>query len=959
MIYITGDTHGVVDIERLSEKRFPEQRNLTRSDYVIICGDFGCVWAGNEMDDPILDWLRERNFTTLFVDGNHENFSALNSYPIEQWHGGKVHFIRPNVIHLMRGQVYKIGSHTFFTMGGAASTDRDFRIEGRSWWPQEMPSEEEYAEAEHNLAQHNYMVDYIITHTAPCSLVPILLDPHAVPDQLTRFLDGLTRRVLYRHWYFGHLHLDKDMLNFSAMYNRLVPLDISDTLACDPADSAASAEGFAEENEPSGEDICECGEQYSEAASDRLFFDDYDDILFIAGINKTIPCRHFIAVKGLFLSDSTAEETASQEDDEETADPVDLLFLLFSAVNRSTDQPWEDECFDALNSGAPVIRGIRTNAVCTSFTARKNDARHSIINEYTEETTSDTMTFETVIACRMADKKRNEDDTDLTPPFFGKAKEKPSSRRYNVCYLYDSCISDGTGAFDLTKMPSRYVFNRSAQQPVRRSKATAAESSNAAASGSDSKTPLPLFLAYCAFSAIALILVVAFMELRLGFLSFLEDSLLPLLITKIGRDDLRTYALGGYLGITFAAAMAVKKRSMLSAFNTASIPLLLCLSIAAVCADFSLIKYALVYIAIILAFAITYAAIDFSAEKKAYNTNVRCRKFFSSLPAAKKPSFIKSFINNACEIHSFHYAAMLSIIIMLFAYNPLGSRIADDYIVPEKIVEAARPACYITSITPSNNVNLSYNSDSDPNTAQLAQFNHHSWSSLTALRRLDTLQAIINMEATVLRLPHAVSVECTRFDDGRSAVYDSARRIITVSDDLLMDDDLSALLRSVLYQCRCAYQYDRIHEFFGTDVSNALTKLSKDHTYPLWLESVAIYASVNFDKSAAECMEHFAQQLDSDASMYSQTYLGHYLWRGSHFAALKGIAEEQTTTLPDGNSLSLHFYSDSIAVFRGTMRDRYELVDIIRPESTITADQAAAAIIQSLGGDAYGGTATT
>ena len=39
MIYITGDTHA--QFNRFSTKHFPEQKNMTRDDYVIICGDFG------------------------------------------------------------------------------------------------------------------------------------------------------------------------------------------------------------------------------------------------------------------------------------------------------------------------------------------------------------------------------------------------------------------------------------------------------------------------------------------------------------------------------------------------------------------------------------------------------------------------------------------------------------------------------------------------------------------------------------------------------------------------------------------------------------------------------------------------------------------------------------------------------------------------------------------------------
>ena len=81
MIYITGDCHH--DFRKFNIEAFPEQREMTKDDYVIICGDFGGVWVRDEESTEEkwwLDWLEERSFTTLFVDGNHENFDALG-YP--------------------------------------------------------------------------------------------------------------------------------------------------------------------------------------------------------------------------------------------------------------------------------------------------------------------------------------------------------------------------------------------------------------------------------------------------------------------------------------------------------------------------------------------------------------------------------------------------------------------------------------------------------------------------------------------------------------------------------------------------------------------------------------------------------------------------------------------------------------------------------------------------------------
>ena len=40
-IYITGDLHGEIDIKKLSFNNWPESRDLTREDVLIITGDFG------------------------------------------------------------------------------------------------------------------------------------------------------------------------------------------------------------------------------------------------------------------------------------------------------------------------------------------------------------------------------------------------------------------------------------------------------------------------------------------------------------------------------------------------------------------------------------------------------------------------------------------------------------------------------------------------------------------------------------------------------------------------------------------------------------------------------------------------------------------------------------------------------------------------------------------------------
>jgi len=145
MIYITGDTHS--EFSRFNTQNFPEQKEMTRDDYVLIAGDFGGVWdfdyryaadvpdwmsshisayehGESSREKYWLDWFGKKSFTLCFVDGNHENFERLKkAYPVVDYCGGKAHKLRDNVYHLMRGYVFKLDGKTVFTFGGARSHD--------------------------------------------------------------------------------------------------------------------------------------------------------------------------------------------------------------------------------------------------------------------------------------------------------------------------------------------------------------------------------------------------------------------------------------------------------------------------------------------------------------------------------------------------------------------------------------------------------------------------------------------------------------------------------------------------------------------------------------------------------------------------------------------------------------------------------------------------------------------
>lgn len=238
MIYITGDTHA--DFNRFSTKRFPQQKEMTREDFLIVCGDFG-IWHDNPEERYWFDWLSKKPFTLLFVDGNHENFDRLygDEFEIVDFHGGKAHKIRDNIYHLMRGYVFNLCDKKFFAFGGASSHDIDdgildakdypsfrelihdynqrtkwgqmLRINHLSWWKEELPNQEEMDFGEETLKAHNYEVDYVISHSLPqevCSLCG-----YHSPDAITLYFNKLLQSGLeFKEWHCGHYHTIKRVL---------------------------------------------------------------------------------------------------------------------------------------------------------------------------------------------------------------------------------------------------------------------------------------------------------------------------------------------------------------------------------------------------------------------------------------------------------------------------------------------------------------------------------------------------------------------------------------------------------------------------------------------------------------------------------------------------------------------------------------------------------------------------
>ncbi len=219
MVYVTGDTHG-----EFSRFQSSVLKGAGANDVVIVCGDFGFFWNDSKAELKARKKLENLKFTVAFVDGCHENFDMLEKYPVTEWCGGKARVIMPNLIHLMRGEIYTICGKTFFTFGGGHSQDFEYRT-AENWWEREQPTRSEIMYAVENLKSHGNAVDYIITHEPPASLKDCLRVDTWQRLEVHAFFEDLTQVCSFFQWYFGKCHLNRYVpVKYYAVFDEIYPL---------------------------------------------------------------------------------------------------------------------------------------------------------------------------------------------------------------------------------------------------------------------------------------------------------------------------------------------------------------------------------------------------------------------------------------------------------------------------------------------------------------------------------------------------------------------------------------------------------------------------------------------------------------------------------------------------------------------------------------------------------------
>ena len=153
-------------------------------------------------------------------------------YDEREWHGGQV-FTEdryPNILFAKDGEIYDLDGQKAIAIGGAYSIDKAWRVEGRSWWPDEQPSEEIKSRVEQSLENCSWSIDIVLSHTTPLKYEPTEVfirgvDQSKVDKSTEIWLDGIEDRLTYRKWYCGHYHTEKKIDRLQIMFNDYAALE--------------------------------------------------------------------------------------------------------------------------------------------------------------------------------------------------------------------------------------------------------------------------------------------------------------------------------------------------------------------------------------------------------------------------------------------------------------------------------------------------------------------------------------------------------------------------------------------------------------------------------------------------------------------------------------------------------------------------------------------------------------
>jgi len=231
-LFLTGDVHGN-PAPRFAANIFEEGNYLTPEDMVIVLGDFGLYWSPTSSSHYKAEhsnrmWLNNKRWRTYFIDGNHEGFPVLNEMMKLEWDTLVCNYVMvdtefPKIRRLLRGYEYVLNGYTTLAIGGAASWDKESRVEHISWWKEELLSHEE----EERVLSSCKHYDLVLTHTPPTNiklknLYGVTRDECPVAKFFQFLVDE--KKLTFDKWFYGHMHRNSIIDSYYGLYENVVEI---------------------------------------------------------------------------------------------------------------------------------------------------------------------------------------------------------------------------------------------------------------------------------------------------------------------------------------------------------------------------------------------------------------------------------------------------------------------------------------------------------------------------------------------------------------------------------------------------------------------------------------------------------------------------------------------------------------------------------------------------------------
>lgn len=225
MVYYTGDIHG--EVRKVCD--FILKNNLTSDDVIVILGDVGINYFGNDKGDAQRKKILNKcNVPILCVHGNHEmRPESIETYQETEWNGSIVYLEEdyPNLLFAKDGEIYDLDGRKNIVIGGAYSVDKFHRLAmGAHWFSDEQPSEEIKNRVVAKLESVDWKVDAVLSHTCPYKYRPTetflpFINQDTVDNSTELWLDEIEDKLQYSKWLCGHWHIDKKTDRMRFMMN--------------------------------------------------------------------------------------------------------------------------------------------------------------------------------------------------------------------------------------------------------------------------------------------------------------------------------------------------------------------------------------------------------------------------------------------------------------------------------------------------------------------------------------------------------------------------------------------------------------------------------------------------------------------------------------------------------------------------------------------------------------------